>query len=153
MKKYWKVAIRYAQSLLLSRLNNPNFSGFPHRRGVPSLLSFLWPPLDLLQQLLVCPVLRTPELDTGPQVGSHQSGAEGQNPLPCPAGHASLGAAQDTAGLLGCECSLPGHVHLLGQRYPQVLLGRAALNPFIPQPVLNSEGCPDPCAGPCTSPC
>jgi len=27
-------------------------------------------------------VLRAPELDTGLQVGSHPSGAEGQNPLP-----------------------------------------------------------------------
>jgi len=31
---------------------------------------------------------------------------------------------------------LLGHVQLFVHRYPQVLLGRAALNPFIPQPVL-----------------
>ncbi|KAK4825848.1 hypothetical protein QYF61_003099 [Mycteria americana] len=48
---------------------------------------FCGPPLDLLQQLHVFPVLRTPELDTVLQ-------------------------------------------------YPQALLCRAALNPFIPQPVL-----------------
>jgi len=34
-------------------------------------------------------------MDAGLQVGSHESGAEGQNPLPRPAGHASLDAAQD----------------------------------------------------------
>jgi len=33
-------------------------------------------------------VLRAPELDAGVQVGSHQRGAEGQNPLSRPAGHA-----------------------------------------------------------------
>jgi len=35
-------------------------------------------------------VLRAPELDAGLQVGSHQSRAEGQNPLPQPAGHAAI---------------------------------------------------------------
>jgi len=81
-------------------------------------------------------VLGAPELDAGLQVGSHQSRAEGQNPLPRPAGHASLDAAQDTAGLLGCECTLVAHVKFFIHQYPKVLLGKAALNPFIPQPVL-----------------
>jgi len=48
-------------------------------------------------------MLGAPELDAGLQVGSHQSGAEGQNHLPRPAGHTSFDAAQDTVGLLGCE--------------------------------------------------
>jgi len=51
-------------------------------------------------------VLRAPELDAGLQVGSPQSGAEGQNPLPRPAGHAVLGAAQGTVGVTGCESTL-----------------------------------------------
>jgi len=72
----------------------------------------MWPPLDPLQQLQVFPVLRTPELDTGLQVGSHQSGVEGQNPLPQTATHAAADAAQDTVGILGWECTLPGHVQL-----------------------------------------
>jgi len=46
-------------------------------------------------------MLRTPELDAGPHVGSHQSGAEGQNDLPRPSGHTAFGAAQDTVGCLG----------------------------------------------------
>ena len=67
---------------------------------------------------------------------SHQSGAEGQNPLPQPAGHTSFYAAQDTVGLLGCECTLSAHVQLFIHQYPQVRLPRASLNPFIPQLVL-----------------
>ena len=62
--------------------------------------------------------------------------AEGQNPLPRPAAHAAFDAAQDTAGLLGCERTLPGHVELLVRQHPQVLLGRAAHNPFSAQPVF-----------------
>jgi len=64
-------------------------------------------------------------------VRSHQSGVEGQNHLPRPAGHASFDAAQDTVSLLGCEHTLLSH-----DQYPQVLFSRAALNPFIPQPAL-----------------
>ncbi|KAK4825246.1 hypothetical protein QYF61_025645, partial [Mycteria americana] len=94
------------------------------------------PPLDPLQQVHVFPVLRTPELNTVLQVGSHQSGVEGQNPLIQPAGHTPFDAAQDTVGLLGCERTLLAHVHLFIHQYPQVLLRRAALSPFIPQPVL-----------------
>jgi len=81
-------------------------------------------------------VLRAPELDAGLQVGSHQSGGEGQNLLPCPAGHAAFDAAQDTVGLLGCERTVLGCVELLINQNPQVLLLRAALNPFAAQPVF-----------------
>jgi len=45
-------------------------------------------------------VLRAPELDTGLQVGSDQSGAEGQNHLSRPAGHTTFDAARDTVGFL-----------------------------------------------------
>jgi len=69
-------------------------------------------------------------------VGSHQSGAEGQNPLPRPAGHTAGDAAQDEVGFLCCKRTLLAHVQLFIHWYPQVLVGRAALNPFIPQPVL-----------------
>jgi len=93
-------------------------------------------PLDPLQEAHVFPVLRAPELDAGLQVGSCHSGAEGQNHLLRAAGHTAFDAAQDTVGLLGCERTLLAHVQLFIDQYPQVLLGRAALNPFIPQPVL-----------------
>ena len=69
-------------------------------------------------------------------MGSHQSRAEGQNPIPQPAGHAAGDAAQGMVGLLGCDPTLLAHVQLFIHHYPQDLLGRAALNPFIPQPVL-----------------
>ena len=84
-----------------------------------------------------CPfVLRAWELDAGFHVGSHQSRVEGQNHLPRPAGYASFDAAQDTVGLLGCKHTLVTCVQLCIHQYPQVLLSRVALNPFIPQPVL-----------------
>jgi len=68
-------------------------------------------------------------------VGSHQSRAEGQNPLRQPAGHTSFDAAQDTVGPLGYERTLLGHVQVFIRQYPEVLL-RAALNLFSAQPVL-----------------
>ncbi|KAK4807044.1 hypothetical protein QYF61_018385 [Mycteria americana] len=89
-------------------------------------------PLDEQPQL----VLRTPELDAVLQVGSHQSGIEEQNHLPRLAGHASFDAAQDAVGFLGCKHTLTAHVQLFIYQYPQVLLHRAALNPFIPQSLL-----------------
>ncbi|KAK4810611.1 hypothetical protein QYF61_007348 [Mycteria americana] len=97
---------------------------------------FCGPPLDLFQQVHVFLVLRTPEMDAVLQMGSHHSRAEWQNHLPRPAGHTSFDAAQDTVGFLGCECTLLAHVQLFIHQYPQVLLCRAALNPFIAQAVL-----------------
>ena len=91
--------------------------------------------LDLLQQLHVFSLLRAPELDTVLQVGSQQREVEGQNHLSQPAGHA-FDAAQDTVGLLDCERTLLGHVELLINQHPQVLLLRVALNPFSAQPVV-----------------
>jgi len=60
-------------------------------------------------------------------MGSHQSGTEEQNHLPRSAGHASLVAAQDMVGLLGCKRTLVVHVQLFIHQYPQVLLGRHIL--------------------------
>jgi len=79
--RYRKAPRKSPRSLLFSRLNSPNSLSFPHRRGAPALGSFLWPPLDPLQQVHVLPVLRAPELDAGLQVGSHHSrGAESPPP-------------------------------------------------------------------------
>jgi len=44
-------------------------------------------------------VLRAPALDTGLQVGSHQSRVEEQNHLPQPAGNVVFDVAQDMVGL------------------------------------------------------
>ncbi|KAK4820817.1 hypothetical protein QYF61_007211 [Mycteria americana] len=94
------------------------------------------PPLDPLRQLHVLLVLRAPELDAVLQVRPHQSKVERQNHLPRPAGHASVDAAQDSVGLLGCERTLLAHVQLFVHQYPQGLFRRAALDYIIPQPVL-----------------
>ncbi|KAJ7396748.1 hypothetical protein BTVI_142156 [Pitangus sulphuratus] len=83
-----------------------------------------------------CPVLGTPELDAVTKVRSHQSGAEEQNHLPWPADHAAFDAALDTIGLLGCKYTLLAHIQPLICQHPQDFFSGAALNPFIPQPVL-----------------
>jgi len=62
--------------------------------------------------------------------------AEGQNHLPQPAGHAAFDADQDVVGLLGCECTLVTHVDLLVNQHSQVILLRAALDPFSTQPLF-----------------
>ncbi|KAK4832535.1 hypothetical protein QYF61_023867 [Mycteria americana] len=43
---------------------------------------------------------------------------------------------KDTIGFLGCKCTLLAHVQFFIHQYPQGLLPRAALNPFIPHSVL-----------------
>ena len=90
----------------------------------------------MLQQVNVPPLLTAPYLDTVLQVRLHQHREEGQDHLPCPAGHASFNSVQDTVGFLGCESTSLTHVQLLTHQYSQVLLSRAALHPYIPQPVL-----------------
>ncbi|PKU42438.1 hypothetical protein llap_7238 [Limosa lapponica baueri] len=89
-------------------------------------------------QLHVFPVLRAPKLDIALQVESHESRVEGKNHFPRPAGHTSFDAAQDIVSLLGCEHTLPAHIQVFIYQYPQVLLGTAALNPFVPHPALIS---------------
>ena len=134
LKSWYKISLE--PSLLQTeqpQLSQPFFTG----EVFHSSDNFCVPPLDPLQQLHGFPVLRAPELDAGLHVGSHaQSRAEGQNRLPQPAAHASFDAAQDTAGLLGCEHLLMGHVDLLVPHHPQVLLLRPALNPFSAYPVF-----------------
>ncbi|KAK4821227.1 hypothetical protein QYF61_015795, partial [Mycteria americana] len=76
-----------------------------------------------------------PEQNEVLQVGSHESGVEGENNLLCPAGLTSFDAAQDAVGFLGCKCTRLGHVELLNEQH-QALLLRAALNPFSFHPVI-----------------
>ena len=111
------------------------------------------PPLAPLQQVHVFPVLRSPDLDTGLQVGSHQRRVEQQNPLSRPAGHASLDAAQDTVGLLGCKQTLPGHVELLVNQYPHGPSLQGCSQCLHPPAYIDTKDCWDPGVGPCTWPC
>jgi len=97
-------------------------------RGAPALCAYLWPPLDLLQQLHIFLVLGAPGLDPVLQLGPHNVRAERDKHLPLPAGHPSLDAAQDTAGLLDCKCTLLAPVDFLIHRNPQALLLRNALS-------------------------
>ncbi|KFW76341.1 Pappalysin-2, partial [Manacus vitellinus] len=94
-----------------------------HSRGVPALSSSLWPPLDLLQQVQVFLILAAPELDAALQVGSHETGVEGKNPIPCPAGHTSFHACPSpkTEAERGCVPLLStGHGRLqLWQVHPR----------------------------------
>ena len=55
------------------------------------------------------------------------------------AGHASLDAAHNPVGLLGCEDTLLACVQLAVHQYPQVFSGRAVLYPFILQLILVVE--------------
>ncbi|PKU39851.1 hypothetical protein llap_9848 [Limosa lapponica baueri] len=107
----------------------------PDQQGYPAVNIIANPTEHLLVH--VVPVLRAPELDAVLQVGSHESGVEGQNHLPRPAGHA-FDVAQDAVGFLNCKRTLLAYVELLINQHPQVLLLRAALNPFTTQPVLIS---------------
>ena len=61
---------------------------------------FCAPPLDVLQQVHVSPVLRTPHLDAVLQVRSHTTEQKGRI-TSRPVGHSALDAAQDMVGLLG----------------------------------------------------
>ena len=139
LQEHWKAAVRSPRSLLFSRLNRHNslrLSSY-ERCSIPliNFAALLWTRSN--RPVHVFPVLRAPELDTVLEEGSHQRRAEGQNLLPRPAGQDSFDSAQDTAGLLGCEHTLLGHMELLINQHPQALPLRAALNPFSVQPVLH----------------
>ncbi|NXV66186.1 F120B protein, partial [Molothrus ater] len=107
--KYQVGHVMGSSSCLAQQLDTEMY--FPSGMFQPS--DHLCSPLDSLQQVKVFPVLGMSELGTAPQVGCHQSRVDRENPLPCPAGHAALDAAQGSAGSLGCEHTLL--VKLTGQ--------------------------------------
>jgi len=49
--------------------------------------------------------------------------------------HASLEAAQDMIGPVGCKHMLMAHIEFLRNGHTQILLHRAALKPFSSQPI------------------
>ena len=78
---------------------------------------FCGPPLDVLQQVCVSSVLRTPHLDAVLQpseVSPALSRGAGTPPLPCC--HTAFDVAQDTVGFLGCEGTLLTYVQLPSTR-------------------------------------
>ncbi|KAK4827407.1 hypothetical protein QYF61_017837 [Mycteria americana] len=109
--RYWKATIRFPRSLLFSRLNNPNSLSLPSQERCSS-------PLIIFVALLWTHSNRSMSFYAG--------GLRAECSTP----------AQDTVGFLGCKCTLPGHVDLLINQHPQVLLLRVALNPFSAWPVF-----------------
>ncbi|XP_068273820.1 serine incorporator 2 isoform X2 [Nyctibius grandis] len=94
---------------LFIRLNSPiSLSLSPEQRGSsPLSISVAF---SGLAPTAPCPsYVGAPRAGCSTAGGSHESGAEGQNPLPHPAGHAAGDAAQDTVGFLGCQRTLPAH--------------------------------------------
>nr|XP_054508719.1 tubulin-specific chaperone A isoform X2 [Agelaius phoeniceus]XP_054508720.1 tubulin-specific chaperone A isoform X2 [Agelaius phoeniceus] len=89
-----------------------------------------------------------PRADAALQVGSQQGRAEGQNPLPGPAAHPALDAAQDTCGSLGWECPWLGHVQPQPPA-PPIPSGQGCWDLFIPS-LCWYQGCSDPRAASCT---
>ena len=69
--------------------------------------------------------------------GSQQSRAEGENPLPQPAGHAAGDAAQDTVGFLSCERTLLAHIVCMHVRVCVQVCGgvSACAHPCLCMPV------------------
>ena len=96
-----------------AQLSQPVFVGAAHPCG---------PLLDTLQQLCIIPGLWTPGLHTVLQMGLMRAESRGREPHPSPCCHLSVGAAQDTAGLLGCKYILLAHVQFFIYQNPQVLL-------------------------------
>lgn len=127
------------RSLLFSMPSNPSSHSLFLTFG-----GFLWPPLDLLQQLPVLPVTRTPGPDTVLHVEFHLSGTEEDNP-PSPVAHAASDTAQDMGGFPG----LPAHlVRSYPASRPPRFLSSGLLSIPSPASCTSPGNCPDPCANP-----
>ncbi|KAK4826066.1 hypothetical protein QYF61_005025 [Mycteria americana] len=84
------------------------------------------PSLDSLQHLNVSLVVGGPKLNTG---------FEGDNRFPTPAGHTIPDTSQDAIGLLGHLGTLPAHIQAAVDQHLQVLFCQAAFQPLFPKPV------------------
>ncbi|KAK4829607.1 hypothetical protein QYF61_005707 [Mycteria americana] len=84
------------------------------------------PSLDTLQHLNIPLVVRGPKLNTG---------FEGHDHFPTPAGHAIFDTSQDAIGFLGRLGTLLDHIQAAVNKHPQVLLCQAAFQPLFPKPV------------------
>lgn len=127
-------ALRSSWNLLFCRLNIPTLSVCLHSRGFPAF--------SALSGLLCSHSNRSLSfLCWGPQSrwGFTRMEVRWKNPLPWPAGHAVGDAAQDAVGILGCQCTLLGHVQFLIHPVLSVLLS-IPLSPGLG-------------AGPCSQPC
>ncbi|KAK4825746.1 hypothetical protein QYF61_002185, partial [Mycteria americana] len=80
------------------------------------------PSLDTLQPLNVSLVVRGPKLNTG---------FEGHDHFPSPAGHTIPDTGQDAVGFLGHLGTLLAHIQASVNQHPQVLLCQAAFQPLL----------------------
>ncbi|KAK4829474.1 hypothetical protein QYF61_004764 [Mycteria americana] len=84
------------------------------------------PSLDTLQHLNVSLVVGGPKLNTG---------FEGHDHFPTPAGHTISDTIQDAIGFLGHLGTLLAHIQVAVNQHPQVLFCLAAFQPLFPKPV------------------
>ncbi|KAK4832522.1 hypothetical protein QYF61_023854 [Mycteria americana] len=84
------------------------------------------PSLDMLQHLNVSLEVRGPKLNTG---------FEGHDHFPSPAGHTNFDTSQDAIGFLGHLGTLLAHIQVAVNQHPQVLFCWAAFQPLFPKPV------------------
>jgi len=102
------------------------------------------PHLGAHQELRILPVLGATALDAVLQMGSHRSRVERDNPLPLPADHPSVDAAQNTVGFLGCKSTLLAHAQLFIIRIPIYMVLLVSTSPSLysclglPQPKCNT---------------
>ena len=78
-----------------------------NRRGAPALGSSLWFSSGPSPKAPHLSCVWSPRLGYSIPAGPHKGRTEGDNHLPCPAGHSSSERAQDTTGLPGCKCNQP----------------------------------------------
>lgn len=99
--KYWKVLEGVPGTCSSPAWTTPTLSSCPHRRGALKPTTIFMLPLSAMQQILIFPVLRAPELETVLQVGSHESGVKGEESL---TGN-TFDAGQDMLCFLPCMAS------------------------------------------------
>lgn len=116
------------RSLLFCRLKSPSSLSLSSQEkcSIP-LSTFVAPLWTRSEKINILLVLGGPDLDALLQVGPQKGKIEGDNPLPYPAGHSSVDAAQDSVGILACKHALLAHFKLFIHQNPQALLCRTAL--------------------------
>ena len=128
-------ALRSPWSHFFSRLNNPNSLSLSAQQRGSSPLSISTVSSGLAPTASCLSYVEGLREDTALHgeglTRAEQSRAEGENPLPRPAGDVAHGMV----GFLCCKHTLLGQVELLIHQHPTVLLLRAALHPFSAQPV------------------
>lgn len=126
--------LKYSQYPLKQKKNGhlkPLFHFISQRRDAPVLWASSWIPLDLLHYVHLLLQSCMQHCMRG-LLGVQESGRI--TPSTCCL--CCFGCSPGQGGFLVCEHTLTGHGKLCMHQIPQVLVPRAALNPFPTQPVL-----------------